>query len=155
MKRTIDKIDVNPPHAFSPQEFRSFLRLLPKVLLEKVSTVRLSSAIEHTATGSVAAFSSLEKRLVIISRGKKRRDVMFEVIKCLARANLHQLGEKKFNQLPPAEILRYANELLNEIESKMPPAPHWNRAKLKYVSQSKLKMSAQSLEPSAASDPSV
>jgi hypothetical protein len=137
MKTTIDKIDVNPPHAFSPQEFRGFLRLLPKELLQDVSMVRLSSAIDHSATGSVAAFSRLEKRLVIISRGKKRCEVMFEVIKCLARANLHQPGEKKFVRLPPAEILRYANELVAEIEAKMPMAPHWNRAELKYVSRSK------------------
>ena len=135
MKIGIDKIDAHPPHAFSPNELREFVRLLPSELLRDIAMVRLSSAIEYSASLQVANFSRLERRLVIISRGVSRDEAMLAVIRCLVRCNCRRPSAygRGPSELSEPDIERISGEMFAELKPKMPSPPHWNRIKLKYV----------------------
>ncbi len=140
MKIVIDKIEANPPHAFSPRELREFLRLLPAELLRDVTLVRLSSAIEHSASMYVANFSRLTRRLVIISRTISRDVAMLAVIRCLVGCNWPRPSEygQGPSELPKSDIERISGELLARLKPQMPSPPHWNLAELKYVESRRL-----------------
>lgn len=135
MKTVIDRIEAHPPHAFSPQEFRAFLRLLPAELLRDVTMVRLSSAIEPSAARAVARFSRLERRLVIVSRGVSRDVAMLEVMRCLIRNNLGRpasYGRGSF-PLSSASVDSLAKDLFARVSPRLPVPPHWSRLHLKYL----------------------
>jgi hypothetical protein len=135
MKTVIDKIEAHPPHAFSPPELRAFLRLLPAELLRDVAMVRLSSAMEHSASVHVARFSRLERRLVIVSRSVSRETAMLEVMRCLIRSNSSRPASYGCGPiaLPSAKVDSFAKELFSRLAPRMPDAPHWSRVHLKYV----------------------
>ena len=147
MRVVIDKIEANPPHALSPVELRTFLRLMPGELKRDVAMVRLSSAVEHSASWSVAAFSRLEQRLVIASRRVSRDVAMLEVLRCLVRKNWrrHERDRDNWSLPPQAAIDARAKELFAQISAQMPIAPHWSRVHLKYMPQRK-----ESEEPNKA-----
>ena len=135
MKIVVDKIEAHPPHAFSPQELRAFLRLLPGELLRDVAIVRLSSAIEYSAAIHIAAFSRLERRLVIVSRRVSRDDAMLAVLRCLIESNVQRLAAYGCGpgSLPMPSIHTMAKELFASIAHRMPDAPRWSRLQLKYL----------------------
>lgn len=135
MKTVIDKIEAHPPHAFSPQEFRAFLRLLPAELLRDVAMVRLSSAIRPSAPREVARFSRLEGRLVIASRSVSRDVAMLEVMRCLIRNSSRRpasYGQGSF-PLSRANVDSLAKDLFARVSHRMPVPPHWSRLHLKYL----------------------
>lgn len=138
MKIVVDKIEAHPPHAFSPAELRAFLRLLPAELLRDVTMVRLSSAIEYSAATRVAAFSRLERRLVIVSRRVSRDAAMLAVMRCLIESNLQRPTGYGCGAVPlsSASIESQAKELFTSVAPRMPEAPHWSRLHLRYLSRS-------------------
>jgi hypothetical protein len=139
MKIVIDQIEAHPPHAFSPLELRAFLRLLPKELLRDVAMVRLSSAMEYSASLGVARFSRLERRLVIISRCVSRDAAMLEVLRCLVDANMRRPANYGRGPvaLSAANVEITAKELFAQVASRMPDAPRWSRLDLKYLPRPK------------------
>jgi hypothetical protein len=148
MKTVIDKIDAHPPHAFSPLELRAFLRLLPVELLRDIEVVRLSSAVEHSATQRVASFSKLERRLVIVSRSVTREVAMLEVMRCLIESNLRGPANYGRGSIPlsGSKIENIAQDLFAQVSPLMPVPPHWSRANLRYI-KSKNPEANQALEP--------
>ena len=132
MKTVIDKLDVHPPHAFSPAELRAFLHLLPTELLRDVALVRLSSAIEHSAAVHVARFSRLDCRLVIVSRGVSRDIAMLEVMRCLIRSNSRRPASYGSGPIAQsrASVESMAKDLFARVSPLMPVQPRWSRLHL-------------------------
>lgn len=135
MKITIDKIEAHPPHAFSADELRAFLRMVPRELLRDVSTVRLSNAQKYSGFRDVASFSRFSRRLVIASRGISRDDSMRQVIRCLVRENFLRASDNGFGHRPilEGEIEAFIAQLFTAISQQMPAPPYWNRVELRYV----------------------
>ena len=135
MKITIDRIEAHPPHAFSPGELRAFLRALPGELLDGVEIVRLSNATKSPQPRRIAAFSRLEGRLVVESRGISRESAMRAVIRCLVRSNSVRDGGRGRGPvpLPDAEIEILTDRWFETILPRMPEPPHWNRMELRYA----------------------
>ena len=152
MKTVVDPIKAHPPHAFSPVEFRVFLRLLPSELLRDVDMVRLSAAIEHSAVITIASFSRLERRLVIVSRGVSRDIAMLEVMRCLIGSNMSRPANYGRGpvELSKSSVEEVVQDLFARVLPLMPAAPQWSRLHLKYLPVRKeANQSAQRTGPSA------
>jgi len=135
MKLTLDKIEVHPPHAFSPREARALVRLLPCELVRDVSHIRFTNALAWNGSTEVAQFSRLERRILIRSRGLSRAAAIQGIVECLARANLTEPGKYGTGPLPLTEsdLLAYSRRIAADIELKMPIPSRWIRAELRYA----------------------
>ena len=107
MRITADKLDGKPEHAVSTTELRSALQRLPADWVEDVKFVRLSSSMK---SWDVAAFSTVTKRLVLSSRGRKKEEVFRAMIRELY---LHSI------RAHPTPEWRLSPRQKNELDAKL------------------------------------
>jgi hypothetical protein len=136
MRITADKLDSKPEHGVSALELRSALRRLPAEWIEDLKVVRLSSSMK---SWDVATFSTVTKRLVICSRGKKTEEVYRAMIRelYLHSSLTHPMPEWRLSPNKKEELDAKLSVYLRAVMEEEPNQPVQRNASTGSVSNLK------------------